>query len=206
MMRTRQGLTEHFRWRFQFLTIFLLISFPLQSLIAPMMAQPAAPSGLRISILDGEGAINNIKQRTAREPIVQIEDENHKPVSGALVLFASPDRGPGLVFANGSKTAMVYTDSKGQAAARGIKPNQIAGTFEIKVTVSYQGLTAATVIHQSNIMPKAAGYSSGKLLAIAGAVGVVAAAGIIFIARKDNSFPAQPPTTVTIGNPTVGRP
>src|ERR1700760_600446 len=45
------------------------------------------PQKLFINILDGEGALNNIRRRDAREPVVQVTDENHKPVSGALVLF-----------------------------------------------------------------------------------------------------------------------
>ena len=49
-------------------------------------AAPPAPA-LRIVILEGEDVSNNIKERTAREPIVQVEDENHKPVAGAAVLF-----------------------------------------------------------------------------------------------------------------------
>src|SRR5579863_5849082 len=56
---------------------------------------------LSIVILEGEGAINNIKQRTAREPIVRVEDENHKPVAGAAVVFTLPSQGAGGTFAGG---------------------------------------------------------------------------------------------------------
>ena len=52
---------------------------------APAWAQ--APTGLSITIVEGEGAINNIRQRVNREPIVQVEDQNHKPVAGAVVVF-----------------------------------------------------------------------------------------------------------------------
>ena len=40
----------------------------------PLMAAPPqqAPAKLSIVIVEGEGAINNIRQRTAREPIVQV--------------------------------------------------------------------------------------------------------------------------------------
>jgi hypothetical protein len=48
---------------------------------------------LNLVIVEGEGAINNIKLRTSRETIVQVEDENHKPVAGAVVAFLLPDRG-----------------------------------------------------------------------------------------------------------------
>ncbi len=57
---------------------------------------------LNIVIIEGEGAINNIKQRTAREPVVQVEDENHKPVAGAAVIFALSDQGAGGTFAGGA--------------------------------------------------------------------------------------------------------
>ena len=58
---------------------------------APAWAQ--APTGLSINIVEGEGAINNIRQRVNREPIVQVEDQNHKPIAGAVVVFFLPDSG-----------------------------------------------------------------------------------------------------------------
>jgi hypothetical protein len=85
---------------------------------AVVKAQVTAPK-LKIVILDGEGAINDIKQGTAREPIIEIRDENDRPLSGALVVFTMPDRGASGVFADGSRSLMVHTDSKGQVVARG---------------------------------------------------------------------------------------
>jgi hypothetical protein len=52
----------------------------------PVRAQAPEPKQLTISILEGEGAINNIRQRTAREAIVQVQDENHKPVAGVAAI------------------------------------------------------------------------------------------------------------------------
>ena len=74
----------------------LLFAQPALALTCPLCnvaeelpdAPMPAPQGLQIEILDGDNALNNIQQRTAREPIVQVTDENHKPVAGALVLFA----------------------------------------------------------------------------------------------------------------------
>ena len=51
-------------------------------LLCAVLARAAATPP-RIEVVEGDGAINNIRQRTAREPIVQVEDENHKPVAGA---------------------------------------------------------------------------------------------------------------------------
>jgi hypothetical protein len=172
------------------------------------------PSGgqLRIVILEGEGAINNIRQRTAREPIVQVEDENRKPVAGAMVLFTLPDSGPGAVFPNGSKTLITYTDPKGQAKAKGLKPNSIAGAYQIAVNVTSQGMKASALIGQTNILTAAAaaGGISAKLIAILAIAGGAAAAGAIAATSGGNNSPATPapvPTaTVTAGTPTVGGP
>ena len=78
-------------------------------LAAPAPLFSAAPqqegSGLKLLILEGEGAVNNVKQRTAREVIVEVRDENDNPVGGAVVMFTLPDRGPSGLFANGQKVA-----------------------------------------------------------------------------------------------------
>ena len=71
----------------------------LSLVLAGMMALPLAPAavaqdiGLKLNlvVIEGEGSINNIRQRTAREPVVQVEDQNHKPVAGAVVVFTLND-------------------------------------------------------------------------------------------------------------------
>src|SRR5262245_13376269 len=170
-------------------------------------------SQLRIVILEGDGAINNIRQRTAREPIVQVEDENRKPVAGAMVLFTLPDSGPGGVFPNGSKTLVTYTDPKGQAKAKGLKPNSIAGSYQIAINVTSQGMKASAVIGQTNAMAAAAATAGGisaKLIAIIAIAGGAAAAGIVAATSGGGNSPAPPtpvPTaTLTAGTPAVGGP
>jgi hypothetical protein len=166
----------------------------------------AAPSGLNLVIVEGEGAINNVRQRTAREPIVQVEDENHKPVAGAAVLFVLPDGGPGGAFSNGSRTLQVVTDNQGRAAAKGLRANNISGKYQIRVEASYQGMRAATVINQTNAVMAAAAAGGGrafpvKLVAILGGIGGAVAAGVLIAKRGGNN-----PTTITPGTPSVGGP
>src|SRR5579863_9420151 len=79
--------------------------------IVPAFGQDQAPK-LEIVIVEGEGAINNIKERVNREPIVQVEDENHKPVAGAVVVFFLPNQGPGGTFFDGTKSLTVTTDAQ----------------------------------------------------------------------------------------------
>jgi hypothetical protein len=64
----------------------------------PVHGQDAPATGagrIQIVIVEGEGAINNIRQRVAREPIIQVEDENRRPVAGAAVTFLLPNQGAG---------------------------------------------------------------------------------------------------------------
>ena len=89
------------RWLSPVLAV--LISLPL----APMAGAQDAPPKLNIVIVEGDGAINNIRQRTAREPIIQVEDENHKPVAGAAVIFALNGQGAGGSFAGGASCVRV---------------------------------------------------------------------------------------------------
>jgi hypothetical protein len=163
------------------LGLAFLLAVPDVVLSSP--AQAPGVSKLNLVIVEGEGAINNVRQRTAREPIVQVEDENHKPISGAAVVFTLPQSGPGGAFANGAKTLQVMTDSKGQAAAKGLRLNDVSGKFQIQVEASYKGLSATTTINQANAVLTAAGASaagiSGKVVAVIGAVASAAAVGFI---------------------------
>ena len=97
-----------------------LMSLLLTCLIAmqPVLgaASQQAPAGLNIVIIEGDGAINNIRQRTAREPIVQVVDENNNPVPGATVAFLLPGSGPGASFPGGASALTVTTDQKGMGS------------------------------------------------------------------------------------------
>ncbi len=122
---------------------------------------------LQIDILDGEGALNNIRARTAREPIVQVTDKNHKPVAGALVIFAiQPGGKSGALHRaasasfHGAKTIRVQTDANGRATAHGLTPNGQAGSFVIQVTAIANGVTATALIHEQNIVGPGANGST----------------------------------------------
>jgi hypothetical protein len=171
---------------------------------------------LNIVIVEGEGAINNIRQRVVREPIVQVEDENRKPVAGAVVTFFLPGQGASGTFANGTNTLTAVTDAQGRAVATGFRPNTVAGNYQMRVTASKEGQTATTVINQANVAAAAAAAGaagiSGKLIAILAVVGGAAiAGGVIAATRGGGSSPTTttPGTATTIftpGTPSVGGP
>lgn len=171
--------------------------------------------GLNIVVVEGEGAINNIRQRTAREPIVQVEDRNRKPVAGAAVVFMLPDQGASGVFPNGSRTLTVMTDEKGRAVARGLRPNNVAGEMRIRVTASHQGQTAGATITQTNVLAGAAAAAAGgglaaKWIAVIAVAAAAAAVGGAVAATRDggttSATTTRPPTTITPGAGTVGPP
>ena len=93
-------------------SLLLALWVPATAQVAPM---------LNLVVLEGEGATNNIRQRTAREPVVQVQDENRKPVAGAIVVFTLPSNGAGGTFANGSRTLSMVSDNQGRAVARGFR-------------------------------------------------------------------------------------
>ncbi|MCC6364256.1 MAG: hypothetical protein IT165_12080 [Bryobacterales bacterium] len=195
------------------LTILLGLELPAARAWAQAQEQPP-PSKLNLIIVEGEGAINNVKQRSVREPIVQVEDENHKPVAGASVAFLLPGNGASGTFANGSRLLTVMTDQNGRAVMNGFTPNNVAGKMQIRVTASFRGQTATAVMTQTNVLAAAAagGIAAGKLIAILAAVGGAAAAGVaVAVTRNGGSSPAGPtptpaPTVISPGSPTVGPP
>ena len=169
------------------------------------------PSGLRIVIVEGDGAINNIKQRTNREPIVQVEDENRKPVAGAAVTFFLPNQGPSGTFLNGARSLTVTTDSQGRAAARGFKPNNQTGQLQMRVTASFQGQTASAVIAMTNAAGagSAGGLSTAAKIWIGVAIAGAGAAGAAVAVTRGGSSPTPtgpPPIVLTPGTPMVGGP
>ena len=169
--------------------------------------QDAPAPKLFINIVEGEGTLNNIKQRVNREPIVQVEDENHKPIAGAAVVFFLPTSGPSGTFANGSQTLTVTTDSVGRASAPGIHPNHVTGKMQIRVTASANGQSATAIITETNISGASVGRGLSTTAKVLIAVGVAAGvgAGVYFGLRGSSS---SPPTGViiTAGTATVGAP
>ena len=180
-----------------------LIAFP------PLHAQ-TLPTELNIVVVEGEGAINNVRQRVARAPVVRVEDQNHKPIAGAAVVFTLPTEGATGEFSNGAKSLTMITDNQGTAVAQGLRLNQLAGKMPIHVNVSYRGLTARTSITQSSVLPPGAKASSssggghGALIAVLVVLGAAAAGGgAYFATRKSTSSPGagvvNPPAPTPIG-------
>lgn len=169
----------------------------------PTLQAQTLPTELNIVVVQGEGAINNVRQRVTREPIVRVEDENHRPVAGAAVVFTLPTEGATGEFGNGSKNLTILTDKQGLAATHGLKLNGLPGKLPIQVNVSYRGLTARTSITQSSVLPPgakaSAGGGHGTLIAVLIIAAAAAAGGGAYLATHNNGNS----TPTTTPQPTV---
>jgi hypothetical protein len=190
------------------LTILCLMS----TLPGVSMAQQP---GLKIVVLQGEGAVNHVKTRTGTEIVVEVRDERDLPVNGAEVVFQLPAAGAGGVFQDRSRIHTTKTNAQGQAASPTMIPNEEVGRLNIKVTATFGARTASIVISQRNSREVAAGGQGGgksglwKLLVVIGGAG--AAGGILAATRGGSSAPtvAPPPPnvlTVTTGPISVSGP
>ena len=134
----------------------------------PLLAQ--AP-GLRIVVLEGEGSVNIIQQKTALKALVEVRDRNNQPVSGASVTFMVTGKGGATVA--GSQTVTVATNAAGQASLTGMTPAS-SGGLQISVSASSNGVTATTTITQTVFATAAA--AAGATAAVAG--GAAAGGGL----------------------------
>lgn len=171
-----------------------------------------ARAGIGITVLEGEGAINNIRLHRAKEPVVRVEDDQGQPIPGAAVHFVLPLQGAGGSF-SGENTLVGITDENGVAVGRGLRPNKIAGPFEIRVTASARGATASARVSQINA--EAAGGSSGKKIALVAILGGAAVGALAAATRGGNdntkggatTGASGPPGTVVVpGSPSLGPP
>ncbi len=88
---------------------------------APVQTMPnVIQPGIRILVLQGQRSINNVPNGMVTVPVVEIRDENDRPVEGAKVVFTLPAEGG--AFEKGGATAEIVTNYQGQAVCPAYKP------------------------------------------------------------------------------------
>ncbi len=138
----------------------------------------AAAPPLKIVVLEGEGAVNIIQQKTAVAPVIEVRDRNDQPVSGALVRFAIQK---GRASFNGARTLTATTDALGRATATGLTPLG-NGPLQIGASAAFHGQTAAITIAQTNVLTaqaSAAAAGGGGTAGGGGGLSHLAIAGIM---------------------------
>ena len=187
-------------------------------------AQEQPGSRLKVTVLKGEGAVYLLPQSNPTEVVVEVKDDSDRPIEGAVVYFVLPDTGASGTFLDGtSRSDAVTTNEQGEAAVAGLRPNGVAGRWQIKVTVSHHSVTVSVEINQMNQerckpgfrLSKTTGLcekvgGGGKWIALVAVGGGAAAGGVLAATRGGKGpgppTPPKPVTTVTVGNISVGSP
>jgi hypothetical protein len=172
---------------------------------APANVVEAPGGGLRLLVLEGDGAVNDIQTGRATPPIVEVRDAYGVSVEGAEVTFELPDSGPGATFPGDRRSLTVSTNHQGQAAATGFAPNGVPGNFRIRVVARHLGQAAAAEISQSNSVgeylrrPVRRSWIARwwKPIVIAGG----GAAAVFFLTRGSNPVVTATPGPMVIGGP-----
>lgn len=173
---------------------------------------------LKVSIVEGKGAVNSITHKAGGPIVVEVRDEKDHIVPAARVQFSTPSTGPtGQV--EGRHTFLAWTDTEGRAHVDGLVPNSLAGAFEVTVEASFAGRTGTATFNQSNSAVETEvtrTYSYAKpnhklrnTIIIAGVVGAAALAIGLSLALSGSSkaaVVAPTPTTISIGGIAVGGP
>jgi hypothetical protein len=164
--------------------------------------------------------MNDLERRVMAPLVVQVLDQNDRPVEGAEVIFRFPLNGPGAAFTGGKTSQTVRTNGTGEAAAVNWMANAEVGTFEVRVNAAYGNEFGETTLKMQNVSRIVEGegnkrakqkhwYSPTwvKVALIGGAA--AAAVGIVLATRgggHSSSSGGTIPITITPGSPSVGQP
>jgi hypothetical protein len=207
--RNSNGL-QIWRWMPQVLCITLVLPPNLGAQQSHSPAEPIVQS-LRVIALAGNGEHNDLERRTMAPVVVNVLDQNGRPVEGAAVVFRFPLNGPGASFSNGEKARTTRTNADGQAAAVDWMADNGVGRFQVRVTASRGNELGEATISMANVtriteeMTKGKSKSAWssrwvKVAIVAGAAG--AAAGIVLATRGGSA----PTISASPGSPTIGGP
>lgn len=194
---------------------------PSQNAPAQTPAKPMAPlpmvRNLKLLVLAGNGEMNDLERRVMASLVVQVLDQNDRPVEGADVVFRFPLNGPGATFTGGKTSQTARTNGTGEVAAVNWMANGEVGTFEVHVTATYGNEIGETTLKMSNVTRIVEGAKKSskqshwysptwvKIAIIGGVAGAVA--GIVLATRGGgHSTGGTVPVTITPGPPAVGQP
>ena len=171
-------------------------------------ASTLVPSKLKVLVLGRDGAANNVLTPGTTTPVVEVRDENDRPVEGARVEFQLPLTGPSGSFEGGARNLDVMTNAQGQASAP-YTPNTELGRFTIQVKATLGPQSGSATILQKNTnqnepVEGRSWISTHKKLLIIG--GIVVAGGIVAAILATRGGGSSNTVTITPGVPTVGAP
>lgn len=193
---------------------------PPPSVPAKPMAQLPVIQNLKLLALAGNGEMNDLERKVMAPLVIQVLDQNDRPVEGAQVVFRFPLNGPGATFTGGKTSQTVRSNGTGEAAAVNWMANGEVGTFDIHVTATYGNEVGETTLKMQNVSriveaqgtnkrAKQSHWYSPTWVKVAIVAGAAAAAVGIVLATRGGGHSSSSntvPITITPGSPSVGQP
>jgi hypothetical protein len=172
-----------------------------------------AADTLQVKVIEGQEGVNRIKAQAAVQPVVEVSDEQGKPVAGAEVTFMLPVAGPGATFQGWLRSVVLQTGPDGRAAVTNLVPNNEEGRFRIKVNAVNGTARGSALITQTNTLngpidPKAVAMKRRrtKLYLIGGAAAAVVVGVVAARSGSGGSSPSSTPISISPGLITIGGP
>lgn len=179
------------------------------------MAPLPLMQSLKVVALAGNEEMNDLERRTMAPLVIQVLDQNDRPVEGADVVFRFPLTGPGATFPNQKTSQTTRTNPLGQAAATGWTANGEVGTFQVHVTATFGNQMGEKTISMSNVTrivedvkkkkKEKSWWATRKFKIAVIAAGAATVAGIV-LAKTIGGSDGPPPITISPGSPTIGGP
>lgn len=178
--------------------------------LAQPQTPPAAIESLRVVPLAGNNEVNDVNRGIMAPLVVQVLDQQSRPVEGATVRFHFPLDGPSALFPNDQNAQTVRTNADGQAAATGWRANKSMGEFQVKITAtrgSEVGETTLTMTNGTNLTKvekserKKRWWTSKWFI-----IGAIAGAGAVTAVVLTRGGSDTSTVTISPGAPSVGGP
>jgi hypothetical protein len=178
-------------------------------------AQLPVEQSLKIRVLAGNNEMNDLERRIMAPLVVQVVDQNERPIESAEVVFRFPISGPSATFAGGKSSIVARTNGTGQVAATNWMANGQVGTFQIHVNATYGNQVGEAIVSMTNVTrvvaeakkSTARGWWSHRWVKIAVIGGVAAAIGIgVYLGTRGGSKSGGSTVTINPGSPGVGAP
>jgi hypothetical protein len=181
----------------------------------PANTVQVASGTLKVLVLLGENSVNDVRTPMPTDLVVEVRDQNDRPVEGATVTFQLPLMGASGSFDGGVRNLDVRTNVQGQAATS-FTPNTERGRMTIQVKAVAGGLSGMTSITERNgTETQTGGGRKGSwigqhkklviIVALAAAGGIAAGIALTRGGSSSSSSTSAGTTSITItpGVPTV---
>jgi hypothetical protein len=182
---------------------------------AQSAAQLPVEQSLKVRVLAGNNEMNDLERRIMAPLVVQVVDQNERPIESAEVVFRFPISGPSATFAGGKSSVTARTNGTGQVAATNWMANGQVGPFEVHVNASYGNQVGEATVSMTNVTrvvaePKkstAKGWWSHRWVKVAVIGGAALAIGLgVYFGTRGGSKGSGSTVTINPGSPGVGAP